>query len=122
MEAKMVHYCVHVLDLDASLEFYHKALGLKEIKRHSPEDGSWALVFLANDTTDFELELTWNKGRVEPYDNGGGDTHLAFTVPDFEAARILHQEMDCIVHENLEMGIYFITDPDGTWLEILSEA
>jgi lactoylglutathione lyase len=121
MKARMIHECIHVLDLDVSIEFYKKALGLEPVRRVGPDDGSWQLVFLANDTTDFELELTWNKGRTEPYNNGSDDTHLAFTVPDIEAARALHASLDCIVYENHDMGIYFIVDPDGCWLEILPE-
>ncbi|MDR3315812.1 MAG: VOC family protein [Coriobacteriales bacterium] len=121
MKAKMIHYSIHVLDLEASLAFYRHALGLDEVNRHAPEDGSWALVFLADESAGFQLELTWNKGRVEPYNSGGGDTHLAFSVPDIEAAHALHQEMGCIVYENKEMDLYFITDPDGGWLEILPE-
>ena len=119
MKAKMIHENLHVLDLDASLAFYEKALGLKPVRFVGPEDGSWKLVYLANDTTDFELELTWNEGRTEPYNNGSDDTHLAFAVDDFDAFYALHKEMDCIVYENREMGLYFITDPDGCWLEVL---
>ena len=119
MKAKMIHENLHVLDLDASLAFYEKALGLQPVREVGPEDGSWKLIYLANETTDFELELTWNEGRVEPYNNGGEDTHLAFAVDDFDSAHALHKEMDCIVYENMEMGLYFITDPDGCWLEIL---
>lgn len=121
MKGRMIHECIHVLDLEKSLEFYDKALGLKPIRRIGPDDGSWQLVFLGNDTTDFELELTWNRDRTEPYDNGGEDTHLAFVVPDIDEARALHKAMDCITFENHDMGIYFITDPDGCWLEILPE-
>jgi lactoylglutathione lyase len=119
MKAKMIHENLHVLDLDASLAFYRDALGLEKVRHVGPEDGSWSLSYLANDTTDFELELTWNNGRVEPYNNGSDDTHLAFEVDDFEAAHALHEQMGCIVYENLDMGIYFIADPDGCWLEIL---
>jgi lactoylglutathione lyase len=119
MKAKAIHRCTHVLDLQASLEFYSEAVGFEEVMRVGPDDGSWVNAFLANDTSAFELELTWNKGRTEPYNNGGDDTHLAFEVDDFEAAHALHQQMGCIVYENHEMGIYFIADPDGCWLEIL---
>lgn len=121
MKAKMVHECIHVLDLEASMEFYGKALGLAEVDRIEPDDGSWAIVYLGNDSTDFQLELTWNRGRVEPYDNGSNDTHLAFAVDDMDAARELHARMGCIVHENTGMGIYFIADPDGCWLEIVPQ-
>lgn len=119
MKAKMIHRCIHVLDLDASLAFYERALGLTVQRRMGPEDGSWENVFVGNGETDFQVELTWNRGRTEPYDNGGRDSHLAFTVDDYEAARALHEEMGCICHVNEAMGLYFIEDPDGCWLEIL---
>lgn len=119
IQARLVHRCTHVLDLDASLAFYRDALGLAEVRRFGPSDGSWVNVYLANELAPFELELTWNRGRTEPYDNGGGDTHLAVTVPDMQAAHELHRRMGCIVHENTAMGLYFIADPDGSWIEIL---
>lgn len=119
MKAKMVHECIHVLDLDKSLAFYGKALGLKVIDRMGPDDGSWENVFIGNDESDFQMELTWNRGRTEPYNNGGRDTHLAFEVDDIEAFRAVHEEMDCICFVNEKMGLYFIEDPDGCWLEIV---
>lgn len=118
---KAIHRCLHVLDIEKSLDFYHRALGMTEVRRMGPDDGSWMNVFIGNDVAGFQLELTWNNGRVEPYDNGGRDSHIAFTVPDFEAAHALHKEMGCICHENEAMGLYFIEDPDGCWLEILPE-
>ena len=66
MRAKVIHRNTHVYDLDATLAFYEKAFGLKERRRKGPEDGSWLIVFIGNDETDFELELTWNNGT----DNG----------------------------------------------------
>lgn len=70
-------------------------------------------------TTDFELELVWESGRTEAYDNGSNDTHLAFAVDDVDAARLLHDEMDCVCHELGRDDIYFIEDPDGCCLEIV---
>ena len=119
MKAKMVHECIHVLDLEKSLEFYEKALGLTVQHRMGPEDGSWENVFIGNNESTFQMELTWNRGRTEPYDNGGRDTHLAFEVDDIDAYRALHEEMDCICFVTERMGLYFIQDPDGCWLEIL---
>ena len=119
MDGKAIHRCLHVLDLEKSIAFYEKALGMTEIRRMGPEDGSWTNVFMGSDASGFQLELTWNRGRTEPYDNGGRDSHLAFTVNDYEAARALHEEMGCICHVNEVMGLYFIEDPDGCWLEIL---
>lgn len=118
-KAKFIHRCTHVLDREATIAFYEKALGFHVVKVKGPEDGSWSNTFMANDETPFQLELTWNRGRVEPYDNGSSDTHIAFRVDDYEAAHALHQSMGCIVRENKEMGLYFIADPDGQWIEIL---
>ena len=119
MKFKMYHQNFNVLDLKRSTDFYEKALGLTEQRRKEAEDGSFILSYLGNDTTDFQLELTWLKDRTEPYDLGEEEFHLAFQVDDFEAAHQLHQEMGCIAFENEAMGIYFIQDPDGYWLEIV---
>ena len=119
MKARFIHRCTHVLDKQATIAFYEKALGLRIIKEFGPPDNSWTNTFMGNDETPFQLELTWNDGRTEPYENGGPDTHIAFAVDDFEAAHALHEQMDCIIRENPKMGLYFITDPDGQWIEIL---
>lgn len=119
MKAKLVHENLHVLDLEASIAFYQKAFGLELLDQIVPEDNSWKIVYLGNDLSDFRLELTWNEGRTEPYNNGDKDTHLALAVEDLDAAHALHEEMGIIVHENKNMGIYFVTDPDGCWLEVV---
>ena len=121
MKFKMYHENYNVLDLEKSLEFYDKALDLKPVRRIDAEDGSYAIVFIGNDTTDFQLELTWLRDREEPYSLGDEEFHLAFHTDDYEAAHKLHEEMGCICFENHEMGIYFIKDPDGYWLEIVPE-
>ena len=119
MKFKMIHENFNVSDLDISLKFYEKALGLKEIRRKVAEDGSFIIVYVGNDEADFELELTWLAEHPQKYDLGEEEFHLAFRVDDFEAAHKLHEEMGCICYENPAMGIYFITDPDGYWLEII---
>lgn len=119
MKFKMVHENYNVKDLDASLAFYKEALGLSEVRRINAADGSYIIVFLANDESDFELELTWLRDLDRPYDLGDCEFHLAFKVDDFDAAYAKHKEMGCICYENPAMGIYFITDPDGYWLEII---
>ena len=121
MKFKMYHENYNVFDLEKSLEFYDKALGLKEVKRIEAEDGAFIIVFIGNETTDFQLELTWLRDRTEPYNLGDEEFHLAFHTDDYEAAHKLHEEMGCICFENTEMGIYFIKDPDGYWLEIVPE-
>lgn len=119
MQFKMVHENYNVADLDKSIEFYNKALGLHEVRRKTAEDGSFIIAFLANDNSDFELELTWLRDMDRPYNLGDCEFHLAFRADDFDAAYNLHKEMGCICFENKNMGIYFITDPDGYWLEIV---
>jgi lactoylglutathione lyase len=115
----MIHENYNVSDLDRSLRFYEKALGLKEKRRKAPEDGSFIIVYLGNENSDFELELTWLADHPQKYDIGEEEFHLAFRVDDFEAAHKLHEEMGVICFENPKMGIYFIQDPDGYWLEVL---
>ena len=119
MKFKMCHENYNVLDLGRSMEFYEKALGLKEVRRIEAEDGSFKIVYIGNETTDFVLELTWIRDRKEPYNLGEMEFHLAFETDDYEAALALHKEMDCVCFINEEMGIYFIQDPDGYWLEVV---
>jgi len=113
------HFNFNVLDLEESLNFYKEALGLEPVKEKNASDGSFKLVFLGDGKTDFSLELTWLKDRDEPYDLGEGEYHLAFKTDDFDAAHEKHKEMGCICFENEKMGIYFIEDPDGYWIEIV---
>ncbi|MBQ8618783.1 MAG: VOC family protein [Clostridia bacterium] len=119
MNFKMIHENYNVTNLEASIAFYEKALGLKEVRRKNAEDGSFILVYLKAEKSDFELELTWLRDHPQPYNLGECEFHLAFEADDFEAAHALHTEMGCICFENEAMGIYFIVDPDGYWLEIL---
>lgn len=121
MKFQMYHENYNVKDLEASLKFYEEALGLTEQRRIEAEDGSFIIAYLGNDTTDFLLELTWLKEHPEAYNLGECEFHLAFRTEDYEAAHALHEKMGCIVFENPAMGIYFITDPDGYWLEIVPE-
>jgi len=114
-----LHNNFNVLDLDRSLEFYDKALGLKEVRRIAAPDGSFIIVFLGDGRTSHQLELTWLRDRTEPYDLGDNEFHLAVQADDFEAAKEKHREMGCICYENPQMGIYFIEDPDGYWIEII---
>jgi len=113
------HFNINVLDLDKSLVFYGKALGLKETRRTKADDGSYIIVYLGDGTSPCKLELTWLKSQTTPYDLGDEEFHIAFKTDDFNAAYALHKQMDCICYENKDMGIYFINDPDGYWLEIV---
>ena len=119
MKFKMIHENYNVKNLDASLAFYQEALGLTETRRMTAPDGSFIIVYVANEEADFELELTWIKDHPQPYNLGECEFHLAFRTDDYAAAHAKHEQMGCICYENAAMGIYFITDPDGYWLEIV---
>jgi lactoylglutathione lyase len=119
MNFKFAHNNFNVLDLEKSLAFYKKALNLKEMRRHEAPDKSFTLVFLGDGESPHNLELTWMRDRNEPYDLGDNEFHLAFTTDDFEKAHELHEKMKYICYENKAMGIYFIEDPDGYWIEII---
>ena len=117
MKFKMVHENYNVANLETSMAFYEKALGLKEGRRI--EGDGFTIVYLRNEESTFELELTQLDEHPQAYDLGECEFHLAFVTDDFEAAHKLHEEMGCICFENPAMGIYFITDPDGYWLDII---
>ena len=122
VKGRFDHFNFNVLDLDRSIRFYEKALGLKEVRRMEAPDGSFILVYMGEEKTGFLLELTWLRDREEPYDLGEGEFHLCMRVPgNYDAVRAYHKQMDCVCYENTDMGLYFISDPDGYWIEILPE-
>lgn len=118
MKFTMYHSCITVLDLEKSIAFYEKALGLSEIRRMEGDD--YKIVFLGRGEQDpCQLELTWYAERKEPYDLGDNEIHIGFRADDFEAAKKYHEEMGCICFDNSDLGVYFIEDPDGYWMEII---
>ena len=121
MKFKMVHNNFNVRDLEKSLDFYAKALDLYEVRRKTGDHNEYNIVYLANENAEHQLELTWLRDWDGPYNLGDNEFHLAFTPADYEGAFKKHQEMGCVCFVNEEMGIYFIEDPDGYWLEILPE-
>lgn len=119
MKFTFAHNNLNVYDLEKSLAFYKEALGLSVSRTKEPEDGSFKLVYLGDNATPHLLELTWLRDWDRPYELGDNEIHLAFEVDDYDAAYKKHKEMGCICFENPDMGIYFISDPDGYWLEIV---
>lgn len=120
INSKFDHYNFNVLNLERSIEFYDKALGLKEAHRKTADDGSFILVYLTDGKTGFTLELTWLCDRDEAYNLGECEFHLCMRVAgDYEEIRTYHKNMGCVCFENTDMGLYFIEDPDGYWIEIL---
>ncbi len=119
MNFRFDHNCINVLNLEKSLAFYKEALGFEEVRRKNASDGSFILSFLGDKTTKHTLELTWLRDRKEAYNLGDNEMHLAVRVDDYAAAYEHHKKMGCICYENNAMGLYFINDPDGYWIEIL---
>ncbi len=121
MNFRFAHNNFNVLDLDKSLAFYEKALGLKESRRKQSDSGDFILAFLSDGISDYQLELTWLRDWDKPYNLGDNEFHLAFITDDYDNSYKKHKEMGCICYENPGMGIYFISDPDGYWIEIIPE-
>ena len=115
------HFNFNVSDLDRSLAFYREALGLTQVREQRAQDGSYVIAFLGDSATGFALELTWLRDHPQAYDLGECEFHLALTTPDMAASLAKHKEMGCVCFENPAMGIYFIEDPDGYWIEIVPE-
>ena len=120
MKFTFAHNNLNVVDLDKSIDFYQKALGLEVLRTKTAEDGSFKLTFMGDGVTGHRLELTWLRDLgKDAYDLGDNEIHLAFAVDDMEAAHALHEKMGWICFENPKMGISFIVDPDGYWSEII---
>ena len=124
---KFLHTMIRVRDLEASLRFYENVLDLKPSHRLDFED--FSLVYLRNAETDAEIELTWNRGRDEPYTHGDGYGHVTFVVDD---VREKHAALVAAGHEPLPVKefsrdgqllarFFFILDPDGYKIEILEK-
>uniref|UniRef100_UPI00405735EC VOC family protein n=1 Tax=Alistipes sp. TaxID=1872444 RepID=UPI00405735EC len=114
------HFNINVTDLERSLNFYERALGLREVKRKEAEDGSFVLVYLGDGSGRFLLELTWLRDKEGPYALGDNESHLCLRVEgDYDAVRAYHKENGWVCYENHAMGLYFINDPDDYWIEIL---
>ena len=94
---------------------------MHEVRRINAKDGSFIIVYLEDGNSSHQLELTWLREMDRPYDLGDNEFHLAFKVDDYEGAHKRHSEMGCICYENEEMGIYFVTDPNDYWLEVIPE-
>ncbi len=123
--AKIIHSMIRVLDLDKSLEFYDKAFGLKP--SHQLDFDDFALVYLRNEESDTEIELTLNKGETTPYTHGNGYGHVAMCVDDLDGEYARFKELgyeptDIVAFapdDNLLARFFFVNDPDGYEIEVL---
>ena len=125
--AKLIHSMIRVLDEARSVAFYEQAFGMQVVRRIDFAD--FTLVYLATDESTFELELTINKGRTEPYNIGDGYGHLAVVVDELDA---LHARLEAaglaprklVDFKNGDVQIarfFFIADPDGYQIEVIQK-
>jgi lactoylglutathione lyase len=123
--AKIIHNMIRVLDLERSIKFYGDVLDLRPSHRLDFPD--FSLVYLRNEQNDFEIELTWNKGRVEPYSHGDGYGHVGVVVNDANAshAALKGRGYEPAAVKEFKRGddllarFFFIQDPDGYKIEML---
>ncbi|APY13725.1 lactoylglutathione lyase [Brucella sp. 10RB9214] len=126
--AKAIHTMIRVLDADKSVAFYNQAFGLDIAERIDFE--TFTLIYLRNEEADFEVELTVNKGRTEPYNLGDGYGHLAVAVDDVDAEHARFKELGFKVgnlvdfrnNDALLARFFFVEDPDGYKIEVLQRA
>jgi lactoylglutathione lyase len=125
--AKAVHMMIRVMEEERSVQFYEKCFGLKISGRYEWPD--FTLIYMSSPDVPFELELTVNKGRAEPYQLGNGYGHMAFVVDDLatEHARVAAlgfapKELKAMSFEDKPFGqFFFIEDPDGYKIEVLQK-
>ncbi|MGX8830948.1 VOC family protein [Brucella abortus] len=126
--AKAIHTMIRVLDADKSVAFYNQAFGLDIAERIDFE--TFTLIYLRNEEADFEVELTVNKGRTEPYNLGDGYGHLAVAVDDVDAEHARFRELGFKVGNLVDFRnngallarFLFVEDPDGYKIEVLQRA
>lgn len=117
------HANINVSNRERSVDFYNKALGLHEVGWINDPDGKFTITYLGDGVTDFRLELTCLKEHNQAYDLGENESHLALRITPGENYGDIykyHMELGVVCFENPDMGIYFIEDPDGYWIEILN--
>ncbi len=126
--AKIIHSMIRVLDEDRSVAFYDKAFGLKIADRLDFAD--FTLIYLSNEETGFELELTVNKGQAEPYELGNGYGHMAVSVSDLDAEHARFEAEGLAPRKLVEFApsgtligrFFFVADPDGYQIEVLERS
>ena len=125
--AKLVHSMIRVIDEARSVAYYEKAFGLRIVDRVALPD--FTLVYMAGDEVGFELELTINHGRNEPYALGDGYGHLAVVVDDLDAEYARFTEEGLTVGKLVDFKngdvpvarFFFATDPDGYKIEVIQK-
>lgn len=119
---------IRVLDEACSVDFYNRAFGLKIADRLDFPD--FVLVYLSDEESGFELELTINKDRKEPYDLGDGYGHFAVSVKDLDAEHARFEAEGLAPRKLVEFApggtrvarFFFVADPDGYQIEVLERS
>ena len=123
MTAKTIHSMIRVIDEARTVAFYGKAFGLEVADRYPKDD--FTIVYMRNAKSPFELELTVNGSRDQPYEKGDGYGHLAVLVDDLEAehARMKSEGLEPGDLKDIDLGgkarFFFVEDPDGYKIEVL---
>lgn len=122
--AKLIHTMIRITDLNASIKFYQDAFNLRE--KHRLDFPTFTLVYLGNDESPAEIELTYNKNQSEAYEHGNAYGHVAFSVSDLEASHVAMEALGLAPTpiKQLSQGghvanFFFISDPDGYKIEVL---
>lgn len=114
------HCNINVTNLERSIAFYEEALGLHVCSRLDASDGSFRIVKLTDPDGVYQLELTWLRDHPQKYNLGENESHICFTVADdYQQVWDWHKSKGWVCYENHDMHLYFISDPDGYWIEIL---
>ncbi len=120
IKSKLDHVNINVTDLERSIAFYGEALGLEVVDRLHGDGGAFEIVYLGDGAQGVKIELTWLADHAEPYELGENESHLCFKVEgDYAEIREFHRSKGWVCYENLDMGLYFINDPDDYWIEVL---
>lgn len=124
MEYQPIHTCIRVMDLERSERFYQDAFGFEISRRLDFPEHKFSLSYLRAPGGSFELELTYNYDRQEPYELGNGYSHLAVGVQDLAGSHARHREMGLKPEplKGLAKGkakFYFLADPDGYLVEVV---
>ena len=126
MKYSMLHTCLRVMDLEKSLAFYEKAMGLKQQSYRDFPDYKFTLVFLTDEEEKYALELTYNYEQDPPYTIGNGYSHIAVGVKDLEVSREFHKSLGYEVTDFKGLAgtapkYYFVKDPDGYLVEVIRQ-
>lgn len=122
---KLIHTMVRVRDLDKSINFYSQAFDFNE--KHRLDFPTFTLVYLGNDESEAELELTFNKDRETDYDLGDAYGHIAFSVENLsecyekiKANNFSPTDIFELTAGDISAKFFFVTDPDGYQIEVLA--